>query len=252
MYQSVRNVFLAALFLSLAPMVTSAALIDRGGGLIYDESLDITWLQNANLAAGSVYDQTSRGARNELGPAGPCCSPTDGLMTWEKAVAWADNLVFQGYDDWRLPTLELRKIEVNPGGYRIVSPGCMNWSKEDCITNEYSYMHRYHLGAEPPAYGPDSNRTGDVVSVGGTELYAVQDFYWTSVESGSGAFIFRFDSGGFGSDVSRDWEMAAWAVRDGDSTPSRAEVPAPSSPVLMLAGVLALGVYGVKRRLKHS
>ena len=66
MYQSVRNVFLAALFLSLAPMVTSAALIDRGGGLIYDESLDITWLQNANLAAGSVYDQTSRGGRPAL------------------------------------------------------------------------------------------------------------------------------------------------------------------------------------------
>lgn len=33
-----------------------AALIDRGGGLIYDTDLNITWLQNANYGAGSTYD----------------------------------------------------------------------------------------------------------------------------------------------------------------------------------------------------
>lgn len=248
MHQSTLKIVLSALLASLIPAVADAALIDRGGGLVYDEDLDITWLQNANLAAGSIYDQTSQGIRNEMGPAGPCCSPTDGLMTWEKAVAWADNLVFQGYDDWRLPTLELRTIEVNPGGYLIASPGCMAWSKADCITNEYSYMHRYHLGATPPAHGPDSNRTGDVVSVGGTNLFSVQDFYWTSVELGAGAYAFRFDSGGFGSDVILDWEMAAWAVRDGDSKPGGTEVPAPSSLVLMLVGIVAFGGYEIKRK----
>ena len=28
-----------------------ATLIDRGGGLIYDSVLNVTWLQNANLAS---------------------------------------------------------------------------------------------------------------------------------------------------------------------------------------------------------
>ena len=31
-----------------------AALIDRGGGLIYDTVLDVTWLQDANYGAGPV------------------------------------------------------------------------------------------------------------------------------------------------------------------------------------------------------
>lgn len=33
-----------------------AALIDRGGGLVYDTDLNITWLADANYGAGSSYD----------------------------------------------------------------------------------------------------------------------------------------------------------------------------------------------------
>ncbi len=54
----------------------SATLIDRGNRLIYDDVLDITWLQDANL---------------------------DGSKNWDDAVDWADSLVYEGYDDWRLP-----------------------------------------------------------------------------------------------------------------------------------------------------
>lgn len=50
-----------------------AALIDRGNGLIYDSAQDITWLQDANLAVGAG--------------------------NWASATAWADNLVYGGYDD---------------------------------------------------------------------------------------------------------------------------------------------------------
>ena len=64
--------------------VTNAALWDRGGGLIYDDVLDITWLQDANYAQTSGHD-------------------SDGYMTWWGAMAWADQLVYQGYEDWRLP-----------------------------------------------------------------------------------------------------------------------------------------------------
>jgi len=63
----------------------SAALYDRGNGLIYDDDLDITWLQDANYAATSGYD-------------------VDGEMTWFDAVDWADQLTFSGYASWQLPT----------------------------------------------------------------------------------------------------------------------------------------------------
>ena len=70
---------------------THATLFDRGGGLIYDDHLNITWLQDANYAKTSNYD-------------------ADGQMSWAGATAWAANLSYLDsvrnvtYDDWRLPT----------------------------------------------------------------------------------------------------------------------------------------------------
>jgi hypothetical protein len=66
-----------------ASSVANAALVDRGGGLIYDQDLNITWLANANV---------------------------NGLMTWNNAMTWASNLSYYDsvrnvtYTDWRLPT----------------------------------------------------------------------------------------------------------------------------------------------------
>ncbi len=54
-----------------------ADLLDRGSGLIYDDILDITWMQNANYA--------------------------EGTLSWNNAMNWVDSLTFQGYNDWRLP-----------------------------------------------------------------------------------------------------------------------------------------------------
>ena len=41
---------LALVGLSLITLSANAALYDRGNGLIYDDVLDITWLQDANYA----------------------------------------------------------------------------------------------------------------------------------------------------------------------------------------------------------
>ena len=75
-----------SLLLALAIVGKSeAALFDRGNGMIYDDVLKITWLQDANYAMTSNYD-------------------TDGKMTWAQATAWADQLEYGGFDNWRLPS----------------------------------------------------------------------------------------------------------------------------------------------------
>lgn len=77
---------LSAMVLTFGFSISSQAiLIDRGGGLIYDDELNITWLADANYAMTSGYD-------------------TDGLMTWSDAMDWTSGLIYGGYDDWRLPT----------------------------------------------------------------------------------------------------------------------------------------------------
>ncbi len=54
-----------------------ADIIDRGNGLIYDSDQDLTWTQNADI---------------------------NGKMPQQTAVEWAETLVYQGFDDWRLPS----------------------------------------------------------------------------------------------------------------------------------------------------
>jgi hypothetical protein len=76
----------ATLVLGLA-ISAHAAFIDLGGGMIYDNVLDITWLADANYAQTSGYD-------------------LDGLMTWDQANTWATNLIYGGIAGWRLPTFD--------------------------------------------------------------------------------------------------------------------------------------------------
>jgi len=62
-----------------------AALIDLGGGMIYDSAQNITWLQDSNYAI-----HHGLGGHN-------------GQMTWSAANAWARNFTFNGNSGWRLP-----------------------------------------------------------------------------------------------------------------------------------------------------
>src|SRR5205085_4962852 len=59
-------------------------LHDRGNGLIYDEHLNVTFLTNANLAKLQGLS-------------------ADGRLTFDQARQFVDQLVYAGYDDWRLP-----------------------------------------------------------------------------------------------------------------------------------------------------
>ena len=122
---------LAGLALSGA---AQAALTDNGGGLIYDSVLNITWLQNANLAASNTFGVSGIGA--------------DGSMTWNTAQSWigAMNAAdYLGQSDWRLPTTSPvngssfnYSYSVNGStdfGYNITSPN-----------SELAYMYYVDLG----------------------------------------------------------------------------------------------------------
>lgn len=92
----------ATLALALAG-TAHAALINRGGGLIYDTTQNLTWLADMNYALTSGY-AAAHGV-----PPYPTVDTnavyTTGGMGWAAAQRWAEGLVYGGYDDWRLPTL---------------------------------------------------------------------------------------------------------------------------------------------------
>ena len=58
-------------------VIANATLWDRGNGLIYDDVLNITWLQDANYAMTSNYDP-------------------DGEIHWQDAMDWVDQLTYGG------------------------------------------------------------------------------------------------------------------------------------------------------------
>jgi len=72
---------------------SSAALQLRGIDMVFDDSTGLTWLRSGSAAAGSAFDDGG--------------SLTDGLLTFDSARAWADQLAvpFSGsvVSDWRLP-----------------------------------------------------------------------------------------------------------------------------------------------------
>ena len=95
---------LALIGLSALTLSANAALYDRGNGLIYDDVLDITWLQDANYAQTSGY-----AASNAIGVPHSISTniQADGRMGWNAASTWAAQLEYGGYDDWRLPSANL-------------------------------------------------------------------------------------------------------------------------------------------------
>lgn len=75
-----------ACFILATSSPTFAALIDRDSGLIYDDVLDITWLQDANFSKTSGHNST-------------------GLLTWSEAIEWAEDLTYLDATNWRLPSV---------------------------------------------------------------------------------------------------------------------------------------------------
>jgi hypothetical protein len=220
------------LSLLVATGAAQATLHDRGGGLVYDDVLNLTWLQDANLAKTSGYD-------------------ADGVMTWPEAQAWADQLVVAGFSDWRLPTVSpINGVSYQYGGsydgstdagWNITSP-----------TSQLSYMYYVNLGniGSRTTGGQDSGC--GVISTCFTQHGPFLNFGTGYTAWYGQAFIFAGTHWLFGTSdgyqTGQDGEAMAWAVHPGDIA---AAVPEPQAWLLMAGGLVCLGAWK-RRRLDRT
>ncbi|GLX77432.1 hypothetical protein tinsulaeT_07720 [Thalassotalea insulae] len=107
----------------LVSLSSTAGLIDNGNGTIYDDVLNITWLQNANIALTA--------GEHEFG-----------VSTYGDAADFASDFSYLGYTEWRLPTT------------LAIDPSCSaNYSDNDayshginCTGSELGYMYYNNFG----------------------------------------------------------------------------------------------------------
>jgi hypothetical protein len=222
--------WLAAAAMVALTGAAQAALVNRGGGMIYDTTRNITWLADMNYAQTSGHTGTGVNA--------------NGRMTWDAATAWANNLVYGGFDDWRLPTLNPADTTCsnnqNPGG------GFPNqYYGTGCTGGELSGLFVTELGNK--ANESVLNQVGDTAEqIANLALFSnVQSYYyWSGTEyapNQNNVWVFRTGNGSQ-IEVSTVNRLYAVAVRRGDVT---ASVPEPQTLALAL---LALGATVVARR----
>jgi hypothetical protein len=229
------NTTLSGLLLSVicSVNVANAALIDRGNGLIYDDTQNITWLQDASYAKTSGYD-------------------SDGRMNWNESLDWAAQLSYDGgtangmLTGWRL-------FNAGPDGTYCVAVACAE--------NELAQMYYNDFGL---------TRGSSVLTLsGGTNAsfnlfsnLSVDGAYWSQTagsqydwNNGSGLFadrawVFRLGNGDQNTTIVYNYQSDSyntanvWAVRDGDV--AQAQPPAIPEPGTL--ALLSLGLIGVVSR----
>jgi hypothetical protein len=191
-----------------------ATLIDRGGGMIYDDDLNITWFQDANYVGGP--------------------------MTWHDAKAWAESLVYGGYDDWRLPATVAGPLVfgydgTTTAGFNITTSEMGHLFHEEL--GNVSYFDTF--GNEQPGWG--------LANVG--PFTNLQPYvYWSGTESSDWpglAWYFIFDlippdpayCAGYQTPGYEYNAFYALPVRDGDVA---SPVPEPGTMLLLGSGIVAL------------
>jgi hypothetical protein len=230
--------------LLLSQSAPRAALINRGNGLIYDNVLNVTWVQDVALARTLGMD-------------------SDGIFDWLGAKAWADQLVYAGFADWRLPTLTpingisfQRNFNCDGSadyGYGIAAPG---GASAGFIGNELAYMFHVNLGNQSRCKGeyPDITWSPDIGVQNASfvdalthetdsflNLQGLKQAFWADLPPAPSPapYTWAFKYSGF-----NDWDAAlqlhlAWAVRDGDVVV--AAIPEPSTSLSAVLLLLALG-----------
>ena len=202
---------------------TFAALYDRGSGLIYDDVLNITWLQDANYAQTSGYDVQDITWLQTINQA----DDINGRMTWSEANSWAAQLEYGGYDDWRL-----------------ASVGSSPTSGLNVTTSELGHMFYNNLGnAEMTSVlNLDFNVSFTDAALGGSTvsfLNVQAAGYWNNEDHPTTNLAWAFwNDNGFQNSSSNNVNRFAWAVRPGDVS----IIPVPAAAWLFGSALVALGL----------
>ena len=198
---------LCASFFSLISMPSHAALVDNGGGLIYDDVLDITWSQ------------------------------PDVPRTWDNANTWASGLTLGGVSDWRLPYISVAE---GTGPFTGSPVDCNTETEAACQDNELGYMFYQNLSG---TFGQSILTSGDP----DLDLFPTlqPSIYWPGTDFDSvNAWGFHFFGGfqdfGFKGDGNG---VYSWAVHSGDV----GAVPVPAAVWLFGSALLGLGVVKRKK-----
>lgn len=228
--------------LACAASTADASLINRGNGFIYDDVLDITWLQNAHLAASNTFGVSGIEA--------------DGQMVWDTANLWisAMNVAgYKGFHNWRMPTVrplngESWNLTVSYDG--STDKGYNNYSTSMELSNLF-YSTLGNLGVCNTSGGCGGGANGyaewGLINTGPFLNFTNVDRYWTKIENPANsarAFDFDFERGQTGTG-NKDGTFFVWAVLDGDVAKLTA-VPVPAAAWLFGSGLL--GLVGVAQR----
>lgn len=262
LFNKVKKLPISLIFIGYS-IAGHAALYDRGGGMIYDSTLDITWLQDANYAKTSGYS-------------------ANGEMSYAEAQTWASNLVYGGYADWRLPSTRGSGTSTYGSAYAIgtdsdtgiaITTGEMGSLYYDSLKNPVGIVY------PPPnqAAVPSSFKYSGFVdpTTGQTVSFINVESSWMTGNNAptDNGWVFNMhggmDGGGLGAGDGTQFNTyvfsteycvggvqhtcypivhQAWAVRDGDVA-SVAAVPVPSTLGLSLSALSILLGRGIRRRL---
>ena len=190
----------AVLFCFLST-TTPAALVDNGGGLIYDDVLDITWSQ------------------------------PDAFRTWDAANTWAAGLTLGGVSGWRLPYIS---VAAGAGPFTGSPVDCSTATELACRDNELGYMFYQNLGGTLGS--PILTSDDPDLALFPTLQSGV---YWSGTEFDSNfAWDFDFNNPSQGL-VIKDFNRYSWAVHAGNvgAVPVPAAVWLFGSGLLGLIGV---------------
>lgn len=204
-----------------------ASLIARANGMVYDSTLNITWLSDMNFAGTSGQGTDGHGQ-----------------MSWYQAQAWAGELNFGGVSGWRLPTLNPSDAscsdQTSVPGYALQHYGF------GCTGGELSHLFVVDLGIRPYNYVLDFgyHTAEQIANVGLFSNWTNVTQIWSATEYAPNSFeawVFAINRGDQFA-TQKPTGGYAVAVHAGDVANS---VPEPQSLALAL---LALGAGALSRK----
>lgn len=162
-FRTVRTGFLVSVILAGLFGISEtvkATLIPRGNGMVYDDVMHVTWLQDANYAKTTGF-------------------ATGGYMIWSTASDWAqNNVTVGGFTDWRLPsTAEFQNMFMSANGLGNSHVGLTNSGP---FTNvQFSFTGGYWATNYFMMYSSDG--------------YNAEYYYYNSMQLG---WSYQLDGGG--------------------------------------------------------